>query len=463
MIITRFAPSPTGFVHIGNIRTAIISWLFAKHNKGKFIVRIEDTDMNRLNKKSKKNILKSLYWLGINYEEGPFFQIKRINRYRNIISKMLQFGLAYFCYSDFTELDLMRKSAIMKKKKPKYNCKWRPESQKKFEAKLNYNLKPAIRFKNPKNGIVNLNDSISGKMNFNNVELDDLIVVRNDGFPTYNFCASIDDFDMYITHVIRGNDHINNTPRQINILKSIFKKSLKYIHIPIILNVDKKKISKRTLDNNIVNYYNLGYLPGAIINYLGMCVFGNNNEIFNIKELIKFFKIDKINKSSFQWNLKKLNWINSKQIKKYDNHVLYNMIVSNIINKNDENYRKCIFYFIKLFKYRSKNLNEILKNFMILYHINFIQNPNLIDFYLNENIRKSLINFKINLINIRFEKNDFSLLLNKILFKYNLNINQFLINLRLIIFSQKNTPDIKYLFKILNKKKIFKKLSFLKN
>ncbi|CUR53448.1 Glutamate--tRNA ligase [Serratia symbiotica] len=309
-IKTRFSPSPTGCLHVGSIRTAFYSWLFTRQNNGKFILRIEDTDIERSNPEAINEIIESMNWLNLNWDEGPYFQTQRYDRYNEVINNMLIDGTAYKCFCSKKRLDILRKKQIKNIEKPRYDSYCR-------DNKFNYtNNKPyVVRFRNPKEGSVIFHDKIHGLIKFNNQELDDLIIRRTNGLPTYNFCVVIDDWDMKISHIIRGTDHINNTPRQINILKALGAPIPEYAHISMILSNNGKKLSKRCGALGIMYYRNEGYLPQALLNYL-MCLgwsYGNK-EIFSFDEMKKYFKLDMINKSANIFDIKKLQWFNHKYI-----------------------------------------------------------------------------------------------------------------------------------------------------
>ncbi|QFQ32813.1 glutamate--tRNA ligase [Buchnera aphidicola (Aphis fabae)] len=307
---TRFAPSPTGNLHIGSIRTALYSWLFARRHNGKFVLRIEDTDFERSKALSVQSIFQGLKWLGLNWDEGPYFQTERLERYKEVIEIMLKTGNAYKCYCSPNKIEEERFKQLSEGKKPRYTGVCRN-----LQTKYGINKKYTVRFKNPTFGTVTFEDKIRGKITFNNIELDDLIIQRSNGIPTYNFCVVIDDLDMNITHVIRGEDHINNTPRQINILKSLKANIPIYAHVSMILNENGKKFSKRDDAENIMNYYKKGFLPEALINYIIRLGWSyGNQEIFTLSELKKLFNLNAINKSASAFSMKKLLWLNKYYI-----------------------------------------------------------------------------------------------------------------------------------------------------
>jgi glutamyl-tRNA synthetase len=308
---TRFAPSPTGYLHIGGARTALFSWLYARRYRGTFILRIEDTDLERSTQEAVDAILESMDWLGLNYDEGPFYQTKRFDRYREVIQQMLAAGTAYRCYCSKEKLEAMRAEQMARKEKPRYNgcCRDRTDPPP-------AGAQPVIRFRNPLDGEVVVNDQIHGSVVFQNSELDDLIIARGDGTPTYNFTVVVDDMDMRITHVIRGDDHLNNTPRQINILHALGATPPLYAHVPMILGPDGRKLSKRHGTVSVMEYEKEGILPEALLNYLVRLGWSHGDqEVFAIEELTEIFDAAHVNKSAAAVNPEKLLWLNQHYIK----------------------------------------------------------------------------------------------------------------------------------------------------
>src|SRR5579872_6140976 len=311
-VITRFAPSPTGYLHIGGARTALYCWLYSRKTRGKFILRIEDTDLERSTEASVQAILDGMAWLNLSYDEGPYYQTKRFDRYKEVIAKLLQEGKAYRCYCSKERLENLRNEQMTNKEKPRYDgfCRDRQD-----QPEGNY----VVRFKNPLDGTVEFEDLIRGKLSFSNQELDDLIIARSDGTPTYNFTVVVDDLDMKITHVIRGDDHINNTPRQINILRALGGTPPFYAHVPMILGSDGKRLSNRHDAVSVLQYREEGFLPEALLNYLARLGWSHGDqEIFSIDELIQYFDIKDINRSPAAFNPEKLLWLNQHYIKHSD-------------------------------------------------------------------------------------------------------------------------------------------------
>ncbi len=309
-VVTRFAPSPTGYLHVGGARTALYSWLLAKRQGGQFVLRIEDTDVERSTEEAKQAILDGMSWLGLNWDTGPIYQTDRFDRYKELIQQLLDNGQAYRCFMSSEELNAIREEQKAKGEKPRYPGTWRdrtdhPEGQ------------PfVIRFKNPQEGKVVFEDHVRGKIEISNSEMDDLVIQRTDGTPTYNFCVVVDDWDMGITHVVRGEDHINNTPRQINILKALGAPIPEYAHVSMILGDDGKKLSKRHGAVSVMQYRDDGFLPQALINYLVRLGWSHGDqEIFSVDEMISLFSVDAIGQSASAFNTEKLIWLNQHYIK----------------------------------------------------------------------------------------------------------------------------------------------------
>lgn len=319
---TRFAPSPTGYLHLGGARTALYSWAFARHHKGQFILRVEDTDVERSTPEAVQAIMDGMAWLNLDYDEGPFFQMQRMDRYRTMIDKLLETGDAYLCYCTQDELNQMREKQRENGQRIRYDGTWRPEAGKVLPSPP-AGVKPVVRFKNPLSGAVSWNDLVKGPISINNEEMDDLIIARQDGTPTYNFCVVVDDWEMKITHVIRGDDHINNTPRQINILKALGGEQPVYGHIPMILGPDGEKLSKRHGAVSVVQYHEEGFLPDAMINYLARLGWSHgDDELFSREQLIEWFDSSNLSRSAAQFDPEKLKWVNAHYMKQAPKEVL---------------------------------------------------------------------------------------------------------------------------------------------
>ncbi len=314
-IRTRFAPSPTGFIHLGNIRSALYPWAFARATGGDFILRIEDTDLERSNQASVDVIIEGMKWLGLDHDEGPFYQMQRMDRYKAVLEELKAGGHVYPCYMSMEELDALREQQMVNKEKPRYNGTWRPEPGKTLPA-IPEGVKPVLRFKNPQGGSVVWEDKVKGRIEISNDELDDLVIARPDGTPTYNFCVVVDDIDMAITHVIRGDDHVNNTPRQINIFKALGKDTPVYAHLPTVLNEQGEKMSKRNGAKAVTQYRDEGYLPDAMVNYLARLGWSHgDDEIFSRAQFLEWFNLDHLGRSAAQFDEAKLKWVNAQHLK----------------------------------------------------------------------------------------------------------------------------------------------------
>jgi len=308
-IRTRFAPSPTGYLHIGGARTALFSWLYARHHGGKFVLRIEDTDQERSTDESTKAILNAMTWMGLNWDEGPYFQAQRVDLHREMVQKLIKEDKAYYCTCTPEELEAKRKQALATGKKPKYDGTCR-------NKKLSKSANSVVRFRSKQDGVTIVEDLIKGNIIFNNEELDDLIIERGDGYPTYNFAVVIDDALMNITHVIRGDDHVNNTPRQILMYQALGFEVPKFAHVPMILGSDKTRLSKRHGSTSVMAYKDMGYLPEALVNYLVRLGWSHGDqEIFSLAQLVELFSLDTVGKSPAIFNPEKLLWLNAHYIK----------------------------------------------------------------------------------------------------------------------------------------------------
>ena len=309
-VVTRFAPSPTGYLHIGGARTALYSWLFARQQQGKFVLRIEDTDRERSTDESVQAIFEGMEWLGLQHDEGPYFQTQRFDRYKEVIQQLFDEGKAYHCYCSKEELDALREQQRANKEKPRYDgrCRERTEPEPGVE--------PVIRFRNPQQGEVSWNDAIRGDITIANAELDDLIIARGDGTPTYNLTVVVDDIDMGMTHVVRGDDHINNTPRQINIYHALGATPPVFAHVPMILGEDGARLSKRHGAVGVMQYRDDGFLPEAVLNYLVRLGWSHGDqELFSLEEMISLFRLENVNRAPSTFNTEKLLWLNQQYIK----------------------------------------------------------------------------------------------------------------------------------------------------
>jgi len=330
---TRFAPSPTGFIHLGNIRSALYPWAFARAKQGIFILRIEDTDLERSTQAAVDVIIEGMKWLGLDHDEGPFYQMQRMDRYKAVLADMQAQGLVYPCYMSVAELDALRERQMANKEKPRYDGTWRPEPGKVLPA-IPEGVKPVLRFKNPQGGSVVWEDKVKGRIEFRNDELDDLVIARPDGTPTYNFCVVVDDIDMAITHVIRGDDHVNNTPRQINIFRALGKEPPVYAHLPTVLNELGEKMSKRNGAKPVTQYREEGYLPEAMVNYLARLGWSHgDDEIFTREQFLQWFDLDHLGSSAGRFDEAKLRWVNAQHLKAMDDTKLATLVAEHLAQR----------------------------------------------------------------------------------------------------------------------------------
>jgi len=314
-IRTRFAPSPTGYLHLGGARTALFAWAYARRHGGTFILRIEDTDVVRSTPEAVQAIVDAMAWLGLDYDEGPYYQMQRMDRYGTVLREMLERGLAYRCYMSPAELDVLRAAQMARGEKPRYDGRWRPENAAGKAPPAD--VAPVIRFRNPLAGSVAWDDRVKGRIEIANAELDDLVLARPDGTPTYNFCVVVDDLDMRITHVVRGDDHVNNTPRQINIIRALGAEPPVYAHVPTVLGEDGQKLSKRHGAISVMQYEEQGYLPDAMVNFLARLGWGHgDDEVFARDQFVAWFDLGAINPAPSRFNADKLKWLNHEHLKR---------------------------------------------------------------------------------------------------------------------------------------------------
>ena len=368
MIRTRFAPSPTGFLHIGGVRTALFSWAFARKHQGKFVLRIEDTDLERSTAESLKAILDGMHWVGLDYDEGPFYQTKRFDRYAEVLQQLITAGHAYYDYTSKEELEAMRQEAEAKGEHFWYDRRWRPDQGKSLPP-VPDGIQPVVRFKMPLQGETTWNDLVKGKISIANQDLDDLIIARADGTPTYNFCVVVDDYDMGITHVIRGDDHVNNTPKQINILLAMGAAVPEYAHLPMILNEKGAKMSKRRDAVSVVEYDQQGILPEALLNYLARLGWGHgDDEFFTMAQFIEWFDLKDVSPSASRFDHEKLLWLNAQHIKASDNNRLATLILPRLQQRGiSEVEQPALNEVIALVKDRAQDLNQLVDECLYFY------------------------------------------------------------------------------------------------
>jgi glutamyl-tRNA synthetase len=439
---TRFAPSPTGYLHLGGARTALYSWAYARHFGGTFILRIEDTDLERSTPEAVQAILDGMQWLGLSHDEGPFYQMQRMDRYREVVAGMLEAGTAYLCYCSSEEVEAMRERMRAAGEKPRYDGTWRPEPGKALPA-VPEGVKPVVRFKNPLDGEVTWVDVVKGPITIANKELDDLIIARPDGTPTYNFCVSVDDWDMKITHVLRGDDHVNNTPRQINILRALGAELPQYGHLPMILGPDGQKLSKRHGAVSVMQYPEQGYLPEAMLNYLARLGWSHgDDEIFSMEQFTGWFNLEHLTASAAQFNPEKLGWLNNHYIKAADNERLADL-ARPILEREGAVFEgaPALPAVLGLMKERVQTINELADAAMLFY-----RTPNadaaLMTQHLTDAVRPALAQFLEKLQTVEWSKPALAAAMKEVLAANGLKMPQLAMPLRLLVTGQLQTPAI---------------------
>lgn len=439
---TRFAPSPTGYLHVGGARTALFSWAFARHYGGTFVLRIEDTDLERSTPEAVQAIIDGMNWLGLQHDEGPFYQMKRMDRYREVLASMLANGTAYHCYCSPEEVEAMRERQRAAGEKPRYDGTWRPEEGKVLPA-IPADRKPVIRFKNPLDGDVTWNDVVKGTITISNRELDDLVIARPDGTPTYNFCVAVDDSDMKITHVIRGDDHVNNTPRQINILNALGAPLPYYGHVPMILGTDGQKLSKRRDAVSVMDYLDKGYLPEALLNYLARLGWSHgDDEVFSMEQMIAWFDLTHLSGSAAQFNPEKLAWLNNHYIKAADNQRLAQLIQADMLRLGAVfEGAPSLDAVIALLKERTNTTVELAQAAMLFY-----RQPNvdaeLRAQHFNETAVLAVRDFAAACAQVEWNKAAISTAMKAVLAQHGLKMPQLAMPLRLLLTGQLQTPSI---------------------
>jgi glutamyl-tRNA synthetase len=439
---TRFAPSPTGYLHLGGARTALFSWAYARRFGGTFILRIEDTDLERSTPEAVQAILDGMHWLGLDYDEGPFYQMQRMDRYREVVAQMLTEGTAYHCYATPEEVEAMRERQRAAGDKPRYDGTWRPEPGKTLPP-VPVGRQPVVRFKNPLDGDVTWEDAVKGTITISNRELDDFVIARPDGTPTYNFCVVVDDWDMKITHVIRGDDHVNNTPRQINVLKALGGSLPVYGHVPMILGADGEKLSKRHGAVSVMEYPAQGYLREAMLNYLARLGWSHgDDEIFSLDQFCRWFDLDHLTKSPAQFNPEKLAWLNNHYLKATDNAELARLAMPEL----ERDGAKLaggppLTEVIGLLKDRASTVNELADAAMLFYR-EPKPDPALVTQHLTDAARTALAQFVAAAAEIDWTREAISALMKQVLADCQLKMPQLAMPLRLLLTGQLQTPSV---------------------
>jgi len=439
---TRIAPSPTGFLHLGTARTALFSWAYARHHGGDFILRIEDTDVARSTQAAVDQIIAAMKWLELDHDEGPYYQMQRIERYREVIGKMLADGSAYHCYCTPAELDAMREAQRARGEKPRYDGTWRPEPGKALPP-VPAGVPPVVRFRNPVDGDVSWIDMVKGPITISNRELDDLIIARPDGTPTYNFCVVVDDWDMQISHVIRGDDHVNNTPRQINILRALGAELPEYGHVPMILGPDGDKLSKRHGAVSVTQYEEAGYLPDAMVNYLARLGWSHgDDELFTREQLVAWFDGQHLARSPAQWDVAKLNWVNAHRLKQSSDAELAPLVRAQLARRGVEvDAEAPIDAMCALFKDRCATTAE-LADWLVMYFSPVAPNEEDVAAHVTEAVRAPLQSLRARLADVAWDKASIALAIKETLQQHGLKMPQLAHALRVLVCGRVQTPSI---------------------
>jgi len=450
-VITRFAPSPTGDLHIGGARTALYAWAYAKNKKGKFILRIEDTDRERSTPEAIEIIKDGMSWLGLQHDGPIYYQTARSARYKEVIQQLLVADKAYYCYCSKQELDLLRESQMQQGLKPKYDGRWRPENGKELPTPPN-DIEPVIRFKNPLNGNVTWVDKVKGSISINNEELDDFIIARSDGTPTYNFCVVIDDWDMQITDVIRGDDHINNTPRQINLLKALDAPIPNYAHLSMILGSDGQKLSKRHGSVSVLDYKRRGYLPEAINNYLARLGWSHgDDEIFSMKQFCQWFDLQHVTSSSAQFNDEKLDWLNNHYLRGMSDEVLASYVIKQLVlNVDEAKIKEKLQRAISLYKERANTLVD-LSNQIIFFFEEQKLSDELVQKYLDDERLQLIGKFYALFDKLDWEDEKINAAIKNFVAENAVKFPQIAMPLRVILTGTDHTPSIASIMWILGR------------
>ena len=454
---TRFAPSPTGFIHLGNIRSALYPWAFARSTGGDFILRIEDTDVERSTQAAVDVILEGMSWLGLTHDEGPFYQMQRMDRYRAVLAEMQAAGLVYPCYMSVAELDALRERQMAAKEKPRYDGTWRPEPGKTLPA-VPEGVAPVLRFRNPVDGVVAWDDKVKGRVEFANQELDDLVIARPDGTPTYNFCVVVDDMDMAITHVIRGDDHVNNTPRQINIFRALGKEPPVYAHLPTVLNEQGEKMSKRNGAKPVTQYAAEGYLPDAMVNYLARLGWSHgDDEIFSRAQFLEWFNLDHLGRSAAQFDEAKLRWVNAQHLKAMTGSALA-PLVAPLLQARGASADERLPALCDLLKDRC-DTTVALADWALRFYTDAPADEATWSQHVTEAIKPALHLLAEKLATAPWDKANISLALKEVLTEKGIKMPGLAMPVRVILLGTPQTPSLDSVLALLDKQKVIEKLA----
>ena len=454
---TRFAPSPTGFIHLGNIRSALYPWAFARSTGGDFILRIEDTDLERSSQAAVDVILEGMAWLGLTHDEGPFYQMQRMDRYRAVLAEMQAAGLVYPCYMSVAELDALRERQMAAKEKPRYDGTWRPEPGKTLPP-VPVGVAPVLRFRNPADGVVAWEDKVKGRVEFANHELDDLVIARPDGTPTYNFCVVVDDMDMEITHVIRGDDHVNNTPRQINIFRALGKEPPVYAHLPTVLNEQGEKMSKRNGAKPVTQYAAEGYLPDAMVNYLARLGWSHgDDEIFSRAQFLEWFNLDHLGRSAAQFDEAKLRWVNAQHLKAMSGDALAALLKPQLEARGIAVDAR-LPALCDLLKDRC-DTTVVLADWVTRFYSDVEADAATVAQHVTEAVKPALKMLAEKLASANWDKANISSVLKEVLAANGLKMPQLAMPVRVLVLGTPQTPSLDAVLELLDKQKVIDKLA----
>ncbi len=453
---TRFAPSPTGFIHLGNIRSALYPWAFARATGGDFILRIEDTDLDRSTQAAVDVIIEGMAWLGLTYDEGPFYQMQRMERYKAVLAELQAVGHVYPCYMSVEELDALRERQMADKLKPRYDGTWRPEPGKALPP-IPAGVKPVLRFKNPQGGVVVWDDKVKGRIEISNDELDDLVIARPDGTPTYNFCVVVDDIDMAITHVIRGDDHVNNTPRQINIFKALGKEPPVYAHLPTVLNEQGEKMSKRNGAKPVTQYRDEGYLPDAMVNYLARLGWSHgDDEIFSRAQFLEWFDLDHLGRSAAQFDEAKLRWVNAQHMKAMADEALVPLVAEQLKKRgtvSDERLPRIC----GLFKDRC-DTTVALADWAQAFYGDVVPKAEDIAQHVTDAVKPALAQLQDKLSACAWDKASIAAAIKEVLTAAGLKMPQLAMPVRVLVLGTPQTPSLDAVLELLPREKVLTRL-----
>lgn len=459
MVRTRFAPSPTGYLHIGGARTALFCWAYARQRGGTFILRVEDTDRERSTEQSTQAILDGMRWLGLDYE-GPYFQMQRLERYKTAAETLLAQGHAYHCYASREELEVLRDAQRARGDKPRYDGRWRPENVKRLGLKPPVGGQPVIRFRTPDTGEVTFSDLVKGPITVANGELDDLVIMRADGIPTYNFGVVIDDIDMDITHVVRGDDHVNNTPRQINIYRALGASLPQFAHLPMILGADGERLSKRHGAVSVMQYHEDGYLPEALINYLARLGWSHGDEEkFNLQQLVEWFDLAHVSRSPARFDPEKLAWLNQQYLKETDNQRLAALITPFLERDGCELARGPAAASVAALLKERVNTVEELADAAVYFYRRIEPTDALRQQHYVAAVKPALIDFRHRLESVAWQREAIAAALKAVLAEHQLKMPKFAMPLRVMVTGGPQSPSIDATLEVLGREETLQRMA----